>query len=53
MAAETEIKPRAHFLQWIEMQDYEKLGVFYLGKEYDLSARKRSGSLLLYESKVW
>ncbi|MFN0167766.1 MAG: ATP-binding protein [Bryobacteraceae bacterium] len=33
------------------MRDYEKLGVFYLGKEYDLGAKKRADSLLLYDSK--
>lgn len=33
------------------MNDYEKLGVFYLGKEYDVAARKRRESLLLYDSK--
>ncbi|MBX3389451.1 MAG: ATP-binding protein [Phycisphaeraceae bacterium] len=31
--------------------DFEKLGVFYLGKEFDLSARRRSESLILYDSK--
>ncbi len=33
------------------MQDYEKLGVFYLGKEYDLDTRKVKDDLLLYDSK--
>ncbi len=33
------------------MEDYEKLGVFYLGKTYDLAARKSKGELLLYDSK--
>ncbi|MGE5224314.1 MAG: helicase HerA domain-containing protein, partial [Omnitrophica WOR_2 bacterium] len=33
------------------MQDYEKLGVFYLGKEYDLENKKVSDNLLLYDSK--
>lgn len=32
-------------------QDFEKLGVFYLGKEYDLGARKRTDNLVLYDSK--
>jgi hypothetical protein len=32
------------------MDDLEKLGTFYLGKEYDLSA-KQMGGLLLYDSK--
>lgn len=33
------------------MQDYEKLGVFYLGREYDLEARKATDDLVLYDSK--
>jgi len=33
------------------VQDFEKLGVFYLGKRYDLSARKRTDDLLLYDSR--
>src|SRR5512142_2798165 len=33
------------------MQDYEKLGVFYLGRNYDLKRNKRLPDLLLYESK--
>ncbi|MBS0191727.1 MAG: ATP-binding protein [Planctomycetes bacterium] len=31
--------------------DYEKLGVFYLGKEYDLAGKKRRPELVLYDSK--
>lgn len=31
--------------------DYEKLGVFYLGKHYDLDAGKRADDLVLYDSK--
>ena len=31
--------------------DYEKLGAFYLGREYDLEARQRADDLLLYDSK--
>jgi hypothetical protein len=31
--------------------DFEKLGVFYLGKRYDLSARKRTEDLVLYDSR--
>ena len=27
------------------MQDFEKLGVFYLGKAYDLGKKKRKGVL--------
>ena len=33
------------------MQDYEKLGLFYLGKEYDLEARQPKDDLILYDSK--
>ncbi|MDX1984904.1 MAG: DUF87 domain-containing protein [Bryobacteraceae bacterium] len=33
------------------MQDFEKLGVFYLGREYDIADRKAGDNLLLYESK--
>lgn len=33
------------------MQDFEKLGAFYLGKDYDLEARSRTDDLLLYDSK--
>jgi hypothetical protein len=33
------------------MQDYERLGVFYLGKSYDLEARQATEELLLYDSK--
>jgi hypothetical protein len=33
------------------MVDYEKLGVFYLGKEYDQSNKKLLDNLILYESK--
>ena len=33
------------------MNEYEKLGAFYLGKEYELAARKRRDDLVLYDSK--
>ena len=33
------------------MQDFEKLGVFYLGKSYDLAKKKRLEDLLLYDSR--
>jgi len=33
------------------MQDFEKLGVFYLGAQYDLDQRKRGADLLLYDAK--
>jgi hypothetical protein len=35
----------------IKMNEYEKLGAFYLGKEYDMASRKRREGLLLYDSK--
>jgi hypothetical protein len=33
------------------MQDYEKLGVFYLGREYDLASGSPQENLLLYDAK--
>ena len=33
------------------MQDFEKLGVFYLGKEYDLGQNRLKDDLVLYKSK--
>ena len=33
------------------MQDFEKLGVFYLGRPFDLAQNKPEESLLLYDSK--
>jgi hypothetical protein len=33
------------------MQDYEKLGVFYLGRPYDLKKKQPAGDLLLYDSR--
>ena len=33
------------------MQNFEKLGAFYLGKAYDLEHRSRQDELLLYDSK--
>jgi hypothetical protein len=33
------------------MQDYEKLGVFYLGKMYDMDTRQIQDDLLLYDAK--
>jgi hypothetical protein len=33
------------------MQDFEKLGAFYLGRPYDLRNKKRQKGLLLYDSK--
>jgi len=33
------------------MEDYEKLGVFYLGREYDLAKKSSKEGLILYDSK--
>ncbi len=33
------------------MQDFEKMGVFYLGKEYDLEKKELQEDLVLYKSK--
>ena len=33
------------------MEDYEKMGAFYLGRSYDLQQKKPSESLVLYDSK--
>ena len=33
------------------MQDFERLGVFYLGRGYDLAERKPTDELLLYDAK--
>src|SRR5678809_430816 len=33
------------------MQDFEKLGVFYLGRVYDEAARKPTDELLLYDAR--
>ena len=33
------------------MQDFEKLGVFYLGREYDLGAKQLKENLVLYDSR--
>ncbi|MCI0453433.1 MAG: ATP-binding protein [Candidatus Dadabacteria bacterium] len=33
------------------MEDFEKLGVFYLGRPYDLNEKRRKEGLVLYDSK--
>jgi DNA helicase HerA-like ATPase len=33
------------------MQDFERLGVFYLGRGYDLDAKRPTDDLVLYDSK--
>ena len=33
------------------MQDYEKLGAFYLGREYDPAAKQLQDNMILYDSR--
>ena len=33
------------------MEDFEKLGAFYLGRPYDLGTKQRKDGILLYDSK--
>ena len=33
------------------MEDFEKLGAFYLGRSYDLKEKRLNEGLLLYDSK--
>ena len=33
------------------MEDFEKLGVFYIGREYDLAKKKSGENLVLYDSR--
>ncbi len=33
------------------MQDFEKLGAFYLGRAYDLASKRRTDDLLLYDAR--
>jgi hypothetical protein len=33
------------------MPDFEKLGVFYLGREYDMPSKKLQDDLILYDSR--
>ena len=35
----------------IKIDEYEKLGVFYLGRGYDLATKQAGESLVLYDSK--
>ncbi len=35
----------------MQLPDYEKLGVFYLGKDYDLATRTRRATPVLYDSQ--
>src|SRR5262245_14487961 len=43
--------PRGFVAQNRGVQSYEKLGVFYLGRAYDLAARQLKDDLVLYDSK--
>ena len=38
-------------LMQINVADYEKLGSFYLGREYDQKARAMKDGLIMYDSK--
>ena len=35
----------------INSTDYEKLGAFYLGREYDIASKTMAESLVMYDSK--
>src|SRR5262245_20793188 len=48
--ASVNVSPR-HYKLENHMQDYEKLGSFYLGREYDLERKQPRDKLLLYDSK--
>ena len=37
----------------MEREAYEKLGQFYLGKEYDIADRERTEDLLLYDCLLY
>ena len=34
-----------------DTQDFERLGVFYLGRSYDLASKRANAALTLYDSK--
>ena len=42
-----------NFLNWkvSTVEDYEKLGAFYLGRPYDLKEKQAKDGILLYDSK--
>ena len=42
---------RPHIPHQVPMTDFEKLGVFYLGREYDMAQGKATEPLILYDSK--
>jgi hypothetical protein len=35
------------------MEDFEKLGVFYLGRQYDLNQKRRKEGLVLYTPRTY
>lgn len=43
--------PKSIWLDSKEMQEFEKLGAFYLGRPFDLKEKKPKDGLLLYDSK--
>src|SRR3954462_4602132 len=42
---------RSGRLRSVVMRDFEKLGVFYLGRRFDATAKKTTDDLILYDSK--
>lgn len=44
------LKIRLYLTKWGKMQDFEKLGVFYLGQKYDLAKAQTMEDLVLYDS---
>jgi hypothetical protein len=51
MATRSGRKPRAGARKEEPAQDFEKLGVFYLGRPYDLGTKTPRDGLLLYDAK--
>ena len=46
-----EARPPKNGVKLSDMVDFEKLGVFYLGREYDLQRQAAGENLILYDSK--
>src|SRR6476469_8489515 len=44
-------EPNGSYYGETNMQDFEKLGAFYLGRPFDLEQKKAKEGLLLYDSK--
>src|SRR5687768_775923 len=44
-------KTGRHYSESVMLQDYEKLGAFYLGRKYDLPRNQPTDELVLYDSK--